>query len=83
MECNPIIEMKLTCVGLEIVKKVLMIGLGGGFDYYAENIKGRLNGYGGEWFYHLIQNPKRLLSRYFKTNIKFLWLIMRGNNSTL
>lgn len=61
--------------------KGLMIGVGAGFDYYAGNIKRapewvqRMN---MEWFYRLIQDPKRLFSRYFKTNTKFLWLIAKG-----
>ena len=61
--------------------KGLMIGVGAGFDYYAENIKRapewmqRIN---MEWFYRLMQNPKRLFNRYMKTNTKFLWLVARG-----
>ncbi|MTK10740.1 MAG: WecB/TagA/CpsF family glycosyltransferase [Clostridiaceae bacterium] len=60
--------------------KGLMFGVGAGFDYYAENIKRapvwmqRIN---MEWFYRLIQDPKRLFRRYMKTNTKFLWLIAR------
>lgn len=61
--------------------KGLMLGVGAGFDYYAENIKRapewmqKLN---LEWFYRLMQDPKRLFSRYMKTNTKFLWLVARG-----
>ncbi|CAK8582487.1 WecB/TagA/CpsF family glycosyltransferase [Priestia megaterium] len=59
----------------------LMIGIGAGFDYYAGNIsrapkwmqKSNL-----EWFYRLMQDPKRLFKRYFYTNTKFIWLIIRG-----
>ncbi|MBI0577482.1 WecB/TagA/CpsF family glycosyltransferase [Neobacillus cucumis] len=59
----------------------LMIGIGAGFDYYAENIsrapewmqKSNL-----EWFYRLMQDPKRLFKRYFYTNTKFIWLVLRG-----
>lgn len=62
--------------------KGLMIGVGAGFDYFAGNInrapewmqKSNL-----EWFYRLIQEPKRLLKRYMSTNTKFIWLaIVRG-----
>lgn len=61
--------------------KGLMLGVGAGFDYYADNIKRapewmqRIN---MEWLYRLIQDPKRLFSRYMKTNSKFMWLIARG-----
>lgn len=61
--------------------KGLMIGVGAGFDYYAENIKrapGWMQRINMEWFYRLIQDPKRLFSRYMRTNTKFLWLVTRG-----
>ena len=53
-----------------------MVGVGAGFDYLAGNIarapawmqKNNL-----EWFYRLMQDPKRLLSRYCYTNTKFIW----------
>jgi len=59
----------------------LMIGVGAGFDYHAKNIsraptwmqKNNL-----EWFYRLMQDPKRLFRRYFKTNMKFMWLVAKG-----
>lgn len=59
----------------------LMVGVGAGFDYYADNIsrapewmqKSNL-----EWFYRLIQDPRRLFKRYLYTNTKFIWLIAKG-----
>lgn len=59
----------------------LMFGVGAGFDYYASNIKRApewMQELNLEWLYRLIQDPKRLFSRYMKTNTKFLWLIARG-----
>lgn len=59
----------------------LMIGVGAGFDYFAENIKRaphwmqRLN---LEWLYRLIQDPKRLFKRYFYTNTKFIINVMKS-----
>ncbi|WHY71996.1 WecB/TagA/CpsF family glycosyltransferase [Fictibacillus enclensis] len=60
----------------------LMIGVGAGFDYIAGNIERapewmqKLN---LEWFFRLVQEPKRLFKRYFNTNRKFLWhAIIRG-----
>lgn len=55
--------------------KGLMVGVGAGFDYFAGNIsrapkwmqKANL-----EWFYRLMQDPKRLFKRYFNTNTKFI-----------
>ena len=56
-----------------------MIGVGAGFDYFAENIsrapqwmqKSNL-----EWVYRLMQDPKRLFSRYWHTNTRFIWYAM-------
>lgn len=54
----------------------LMIGVGAGFDYYAGNIKRApewMQKCNLEWFYRLMQDPKRLFGRYLYTNTKFIW----------
>lgn len=54
----------------------LMVGVGAGFDYYAGNIQRApqwMQKWNLEWFYRLIQDPKRLFYRYFHTNTKFIW----------
>lgn len=54
----------------------LMIGVGAGFDYYAENIKRApewMQKHNLEWLYRLAQDPKRLFKRYLITNTKFIW----------
>lgn len=59
----------------------LMIGVGAGFDYFAENIKRAplwMQKCSLEWLYRLLQDPKRLFKRYLSTNLKFLWLVGRG-----
>lgn len=62
--------------------KGLMIGVGAGFDYFAENInrapewmqKSNL-----EWVYRLFQDPIRLFKRYLLTNSKFIMnAVIRG-----
>lgn len=58
----------------------VMIGVGAGFDYFAENIKRAPNiiqNLSMEWLYRLLQDPKRLLKRYFFTNIKFIYMIIK------
>lgn len=58
----------------------VMIGVGAGFDYHAGTIKRAplwMQKASLEWLYRLLQDPKRLLGRYFKTNLKYLWLIRR------
>ncbi|MEK4424513.1 WecB/TagA/CpsF family glycosyltransferase [Solibacillus sp. FSL K6-1523] len=57
----------------------LMIGVGAGFDYVATNIKRApiwMQKYNMEWFYRLIQEPKRLFKRYVVTNIKFIYYVI-------
>lgn len=60
----------------------LMIGVGAGFDYYAENIRRApewMQKRNLEWLYRLIQDPKRLLKRYMYTNSCFIWnAVVRG-----
>lgn len=57
----------------------LMVGVGAGFDYYAKNIKRApewMQKNNLEWFYRLLQDPKRLFLRYLKTNTKFIWNVL-------
>lgn len=54
----------------------LMIGVGAGFDYHAGNIKRApewMQKSNMEWLFRLFQDPKRLFSRYWHTNTKFIW----------
>lgn len=57
----------------------LMVGVGAGFDYYAGNIQRApewMQKWNLEWLYRLIQDPKRLFQRYWRTNTKFIWNAM-------
>lgn len=59
----------------------VMIGVGAGFNYYAENLKRApiwMQKMSLEWVYRLMQDPKRLAGRYWRTNCRFMWLVMRG-----
>ncbi|WP_336790605.1 WecB/TagA/CpsF family glycosyltransferase [Paenibacillus sp. MMO-177] len=61
----------------------LMIGVGAGFDYIAGNIQRApiwMQKWNLEWFYRLLQEPRRLFKRYLRTNSKFLWLLVMGGN---
>ena len=58
--------------------KGLMIGVGAGFDYHAGNIKRApkwMQKCSLEWLYRLLQDPKRLFKRYFRTTTKFIKLV--------
>ena len=51
-----------------------MVGVGAGFDYFAGNIERApewMQKCNLEWFYRLMQDPKRLFKRYLVTNTKF------------
>jgi len=56
--------------------KGFMVGVGAGFDYYAGNIDRApqwMQEHNLEWIYRLIQDPRRLFSKYWNTNFKFIW----------
>jgi exopolysaccharide biosynthesis WecB/TagA/CpsF family protein len=54
------------------------IGVGGSFDVLA-GLRSRaptwVQKIGMEWFYRLIQEPRRLFARYLITNSRFVWLM--------
>lgn len=57
----------------------VMVGVGAVFPVYAGDKKHapkwiRYNGL--EWFYRLVQEPRRLFGRYFKTIPPFIWLAL-------
>ena len=59
-----------------------MVGVGAAFDYLAGNIQRApvwMQRCNLEWFYRLVQDPKRLFKRYTVTNTKFIWhAVIRG-----
>ena len=58
----------------------VLLGVGGAFPVFAELTKRAplvLQKIGLEWLYRLTQEPRRLFGRYFKTNTKFLFLVLR------
>jgi len=53
-----------------------MVGVGAAFDYLAGNIQRApqwMQESNMEWFFRLLQEPKRLFKRYMVTNTKFIW----------
>lgn len=59
-----------------------MVGVGAAFDYLAGNIRRApewMQISNMEWFFRLLQDPRRLFKRYMVTNAKFIWCaIIRG-----
>ncbi|MNI96187.1 putative N-acetylmannosaminyltransferase [compost metagenome] len=57
------------------------MGVGGTFDVVAGKVKRApkwMQDCGLEWFYRVIQEPKRMWKRYFITNSKFAWLLLKA-----
>jgi N-acetylglucosaminyldiphosphoundecaprenol N-acetyl-beta-D-mannosaminyltransferase len=57
-----------------------VMGVGGSFDVIAGEVNRAprwMQNNGLEWFYRVLQEPRRLWKRYFITNTKFLYLILR------
>ena len=55
----------------------IMLGVGAAFDFESGTVKRApkwVQNIKMEWFYRMLQDPKRLFKRYFVTNIKYLWL---------
>lgn len=55
-----------------------MMAVGAAFDYHAGNLSRApdwMARNGLEWFYRLMQEPRRLFWRYFRTNSMFLWCL--------
>jgi N-acetylglucosaminyldiphosphoundecaprenol N-acetyl-beta-D-mannosaminyltransferase len=55
-------------------------GVGGSFDVVAGRVKRAPEAWqrwGMEWFYRLIQEPRRMWKRYLTTNTALVWLVLR------
>jgi N-acetylglucosaminyldiphosphoundecaprenol N-acetyl-beta-D-mannosaminyltransferase len=57
----------------------MAIGVGGSFDVLA-GLRARapvwVQTIGMEWFFRLVQEPRRLFARYLVTNSQFVWLLL-------
>lgn len=59
----------------------VMTGVGGAFHILAGRVGDAprwMQNAGLEWLYRLCKEPKRLFKRYFVTNTKFIWYLLRG-----
>jgi len=58
----------------------VLLGVGGAFDVYA-GVRKRapewMQKAALEWFYRLVQEPRRMFKRYFVTNSLYIWLLTR------
>jgi polysaccharide biosynthesis protein VpsK len=61
-----------------------VMGVGGTFDVVAGKVKRAplwMQKFGLEWFYRVIQEPRRMWKRYLTTNLSFLFMLMRAKFS--
>ena len=57
-----------------------VMGVGGTFDVISGKVKRAplwMQKYGLEWFFRIIQEPRRMWKRYLITNTKFVGLILK------
>ncbi len=57
-----------------------VMGVGGTFDVVAGKVNRAplwMQRYGLEWFYRVVQEPRRMWKRYLVTNSKFAWYLLR------
>lgn len=65
---------------LDLMGPLLAVGVGGSFDIWAGKTKRApewMQRAGLEWFYRLIQEPRRMWKRYLVGNFRFLLLVLR------
>ena len=64
----------------DIIDTSFIMGVGGSFDVISGKVTRAplwMQQYGLEWFYRLIQEPRRMWRRYFYTNTMFIWLVLK------
>lgn len=60
----------------------IMLGVGAAFDFHAGTVKRApkwMQELCLEWFYRILQDPKRLIPRYISTNVSFLRNVHKEN----
>lgn len=62
----------------------LMVGVGAAFDFTAGTVKRApkwMQELCLEWLYRILQDPIRLIPRYFSTNLSFLWNVSKESRT--
>jgi N-acetylglucosaminyldiphosphoundecaprenol N-acetyl-beta-D-mannosaminyltransferase len=57
------------------------MGVGGSFDIVAGKTRRAplwMQNIGMEWFYRILQEPRRMWKRYAKTNPVFIWMVLKA-----
>jgi N-acetylglucosaminyldiphosphoundecaprenol N-acetyl-beta-D-mannosaminyltransferase len=77
---SPVKENFLNTYKNELKNVYFIMGVGGSFDVIAGKVKRApkwMQNAGLEWFYRLIQEPKRMWKRYLLGNSKFIGLVLK------
>ena len=64
----------------DIIKTPFIMGVGGSFDVVAGLVKRApkfMQKWGMEWFYRVIQEPRRMWKRYLLGNSSFIYLVLK------
>lgn len=65
---------------IPVMKVPFSMGVGGSFDIVAGKTKRApvwMQETGLEWFYRVMQEPRRMWKRYAKTNPAFVWIVLK------
>ncbi len=63
-----------------------MMGVGGSFDVLAGKVARApkwMQATSLEWFYRMMQEPRRLFMRYLKGNSRFIWMVLKSKASSM
>ena len=75
---------EIFCNKLAKNTNAVWIAVGGAFNVISGVVPRApqwLQDYGLEWFYRFLKEPKRLFKRYFITNSKFLWYLIKDKGN--
>jgi N-acetylglucosaminyldiphosphoundecaprenol N-acetyl-beta-D-mannosaminyltransferase len=66
---------------MPLIQVPFCMGVGGSFDIVAGKIRRAplwMQNIGMEWFYRILQEPRRMWKRYAKTNPVFIWMVLKA-----
>lgn len=70
----------------EILKTPFIMGVGGSFDVVSGKVQRApiwMQKSGLEWFYRVLQEPRRMWKRYLVTNTLFVWYVVKAKFNLL
>ncbi|MDP9654118.1 UNVERIFIED_ORG: N-acetylglucosaminyldiphosphoundecaprenol N-acetyl-beta-D-mannosaminyltransferase [Pseudomonas putida] len=77
---SPQKEEFLNYAKVKIKRRIVIMGVGGSFDVLSGKVNRAplwMQSYGLEWFFRLVQEPRRMWKRYLTTNSEFVLLMLQ------